>query len=72
MKWEYKVIENQEATERTSKELIEKMGEILLNRHLTTDKLNRLADDGSELVSYRPQSDSRRAVAIFKRPKNQG
>jgi hypothetical protein len=72
MKWEYKVIQNQEVTERTNKEVIEKFGEILSNRNLTIDKLNRLGDDGWELVTYRPQTVSTRAVAIFKRPKNQG
>ncbi|MBA7536763.1 hypothetical protein ES705_29027 [subsurface metagenome] len=73
MKWEYKVIENQTATERTNKELMEKTAGILSNRtHLTVDKLNQLGDDGWELISYRPQSDSRRAIAIFKRLKNQG
>lgn len=59
MKWEYKVIKKQEAT-----------GGILAGDYLTIDELNKLGDDGWELVSYCSESDISYSVAIFKRPKN--
>lgn len=70
MKWEYKVIENQGASERTNKEAIEERGKFLLDRYFTIDKLNQIGDDGWELVSYSCFLGS--SAAIFKRLKNQG
>jgi len=70
MKWEYKVIINQRASEDTSKELIEEGHESLIKSTLTKDKLNQLGNDGWELVSYYDGSVAGSPVAIFKRPKN--
>ena len=70
MIWEYKVIERRKVSEETTEEITKHDIEYL-KFNLTIDELNKIGNNGWELVIYYPQvMTGNLSVAIFKRPIN--
>ena len=69
MKWEYKIIEGRKVSEETTEEITE-VDIDYLKFTLPIDELNKIGNNGWELVIYYDDSVANSSVAIFKRPKN--
>ena len=70
MKWEYKIIEGRKVSEETTEEITE-VDIDYLKFTLPIDELNKIGNNGWELVIYYPEvMTGNLSVAIFKRPIN--